>query len=281
MMMAGRGDEMPVSAMPIDGTFPPGTTAYEKRNIADEVPRWEADLCIQCGQCSIVCPHSVIRAKYYPEEALDDAPAGFTSAPINARGYPGCRYTLQIYVEDCTGLRRLRRELPGASARPSPDTKAIDMVDKATLIEQEKREHRLLRDAAAAPTARASTSPMCAACSSSQPLFEFSGACAGCGETPYRQAAHRSSSATGCRSPTPPAARRSTAATCRPHPWTIGRRRARAGVVQLAVRGQCRVRPRLPAGDRQADGDGAAALAPSSRRKSARISPRRSSRHRR
>ncbi|MCB1498033.1 MAG: pyruvate:ferredoxin (flavodoxin) oxidoreductase, partial [Bauldia sp.] len=84
-MMAGRGDGIPVSAMPVDGTFPTGTTAFEKRNIAVEVPLWDADLCIQCGQCGIVCPHSVIRAKYYPEEALTGAPESFRSAPVNAR----------------------------------------------------------------------------------------------------------------------------------------------------------------------------------------------------
>jgi pyruvate-ferredoxin/flavodoxin oxidoreductase len=89
--------------MPIDGTFPTGTTKYEKRNIAEQVPIWEPDLCIQCGQCSIVCPHSVIRAKYYDRTRLGDAPEGFKAVPINARGYPDSRYTLQVYVEDCTG----------------------------------------------------------------------------------------------------------------------------------------------------------------------------------
>ena len=98
-----RGDSLPVSAIPIDGTFPTGTTRFEKRNIASEVPIWKPDLCIQCGQCAIVCPHSVIRAKYYDQSRLDDAPAVFKAAPINARGYPDSRFTLQVYVEDCTG----------------------------------------------------------------------------------------------------------------------------------------------------------------------------------
>ena len=102
-MMAGRGDDLPVSAMPVDGTFPSGTTAYEKRRISDVVAAWDPDACIQCGTCSFVCPHSVIRSKFYAGDALDDAPEGFRSAPLNAAGLPGSRYTLQVYVEDCTG----------------------------------------------------------------------------------------------------------------------------------------------------------------------------------
>src|SRR5208282_2185454 len=101
--MVGLGDEIPVSLIPADGTFPSGTSAFEKRNVADYVPAWEPELCIQCGQCSFVCPHSIIRARYYHEEKLADAPASFKSAPVNARGYPEARFTLQFYVEDCTG----------------------------------------------------------------------------------------------------------------------------------------------------------------------------------
>jgi len=103
-IMAGRGDDLPVSAMPVDGTFPSGTAAWEKRNIADEVPVWETDLCIQCGQCAIACPHSVIRARFYDAARLADpaapAPQAFKSASVNARGYPDSRFTLQFYVED-------------------------------------------------------------------------------------------------------------------------------------------------------------------------------------
>src|SRR3974390_2770803 len=102
-MLGGKGDAPPVSLIPADGTFPSGTSAFEKRNIADLVPVWEPDLCIQCGQCSFVCPHSVIRARYYHEEKLAGAPALFKSAPVNARGFPEARFTLQFYVEDCTG----------------------------------------------------------------------------------------------------------------------------------------------------------------------------------
>ena len=113
MMMEGRGDSLPVSALPIDGTFPTGTTRYEKRNIAEEVPIWEPDLCIQCGQCSIVCPHSVIRAKYYDRGRLADAPAAFKAAPINARGYPGFLVHASGLRRGLHRLRRMRRGLPG------------------------------------------------------------------------------------------------------------------------------------------------------------------------
>ncbi|HUC56245.1 MAG TPA: pyruvate:ferredoxin (flavodoxin) oxidoreductase, partial [Streptosporangiaceae bacterium] len=102
-MLAGRGDELPVSALPADGTYPSGTAAYEKRNISDLVAAWDPELCIQCGNCSFVCPHSVIRSTYYEGSLLSQAPPDFQSAPLNARGLPETRYTLQIYAEDCTG----------------------------------------------------------------------------------------------------------------------------------------------------------------------------------
>src|SRR5207247_3032060 len=102
-MMAGRGDELPVSALPVDGTYPSGTAAYEKRNISELVAQWDPDLCIQCGNCSFVCPHSVIRATYYDESLLTGAPPAFRSAPLVARGLPDTRFTLPGYVDDCTG----------------------------------------------------------------------------------------------------------------------------------------------------------------------------------
>ena len=147
MMLVGRGDEIPVSLMPADGTFPSGTAAFEKRNIAEAVPVWEEDLCIQCGQCSFVCPHSVIRARYYNEDALAGAPASFKSAPVNARGYPEARFTLQFYVEDCTGCGLCVEACPAISPR-KPDVKAINLADKAPLVESRARQHRLLRGAA-------------------------------------------------------------------------------------------------------------------------------------
>ena len=110
-MLALHGDDLPVSALPVDGTYPTATTQYEKRNIAEEVPVWDPDLCIQCGQCAVVCPHSVIRAKYYAKGASPARRPEFKSAAINARGYPESRYTLQVYVEDCTGCGVCVREL--------------------------------------------------------------------------------------------------------------------------------------------------------------------------
>ena len=182
MMMAGRGDEIPVSAMPIDGSFPPGTTAYEKRNIAAEVPRWDADLCIQCGQCSIVCPHSVIRAKYYPEEALAEAPAGFPSAEVNARGFPvaasPCRSMSRIAPDAASAWRTARR-----SARPSRDT-APSTCRQADADREREAQPRFLRDAAVPDRSRVNFANVRGA-QFLEPLFEFSGACAGCGETPY------------------------------------------------------------------------------------------------
>jgi pyruvate-ferredoxin/flavodoxin oxidoreductase len=102
-MLIGRGDDLPVSALPVDGSYPSGTTQYEKRNISDIVAEWDPEQCIQCGNCAFVCPHAVLRAKYYSTSALAGAPDTFQSAPLNAAGVPEGRYTLQVYGEDCTG----------------------------------------------------------------------------------------------------------------------------------------------------------------------------------
>jgi pyruvate-ferredoxin/flavodoxin oxidoreductase len=182
-MMAGRGDDIPVSAMPVDGTFPPGTTAFEKRNIAVEVPAWDADLCVQCGQCSIVCPHSVIRSKYYEQDALSEAPDGFPSAPVNARGFPGSRFTLQIYVEDCTGCAICVENCPAVSPT-DPGRKAINMADKQPLLETERRNITFFETLPLPDRARVNFANV-RGVQFLDPLFEFSGACAGCGETPY------------------------------------------------------------------------------------------------
>ncbi|HSP38359.1 MAG TPA: pyruvate:ferredoxin (flavodoxin) oxidoreductase, partial [Frankiaceae bacterium] len=136
-MMAGRGDLLPVSALPVDGTYPSGTTAYEKRNISDEVAVWDSDLCIQCGNCSFVCPHSVIRTKYYDGSHLDDAPELFPSAPLSAVGLPESRYTLQVYVEDCTGCGLCVEACP-AVAPGEPVRKAINLAPREPLVVSER-----------------------------------------------------------------------------------------------------------------------------------------------
>jgi pyruvate-ferredoxin/flavodoxin oxidoreductase len=183
LMLAGRGDEIPVSALPADGTFPVGTTRYEKRNIASEVPRWDAELCIQCGQCSIMCPHSVIRAKSYPESALAGAPASFPSAPVNARGFPESRFSLQIYVEDCTGCGICVESCPALSPT-LPEHRALDLVDKTPLIASERANIAFFEQLPLAERAHVNLGSV-RGVQFLQPLFEFPGACAGCGETPY------------------------------------------------------------------------------------------------
>ncbi|TKD22292.1 pyruvate:ferredoxin (flavodoxin) oxidoreductase [Rhodobacter capsulatus] len=183
LMMEDRGDEIPVSLLPADGTFPTGTAAWEKRNVADEVPAWRSDLCIQCGQCSFVCPHSVIRAKYFDEDLLEGAPEGFKSAPVNARGYPGARFSLQFHVEDCTGCGLCIEACP-AQSPVEPGVRAINLTDKAPLLEEARQAmsffaHLPVNDRARVDFANVRGVQFL------EPLFEFSGACAGCGETPY------------------------------------------------------------------------------------------------
>jgi pyruvate-ferredoxin/flavodoxin oxidoreductase len=183
VMMAGLGDTLPVSMLPIDGTYPSGTTQWEKRNISPFVPEWEPEICIQCGNCSFVCPHSVIRSKFYPETRLDNAPAGFKSAPISARGFPETRYTLQVYVEDCTGCGLCVEVCPAKSLQQS-GVKAINMKPKAPILEQARTNIGFFEAIAVNDRSRVDFSSVRGA-QFLEPLFEFSGACAGCGETPY------------------------------------------------------------------------------------------------
>lgn len=183
LMMAGRGDEIRVGQLPVDGTFPSGSAAFEKRNISETVAVWEPDQCIQCGQCGLACPHSVIRAKYYDEAALKDAPAGFKSAPVNARGNPDVRFSLEIYVEDCTGCGICVEVCP-ALHPTEPERKAINMADKLPVLDTSRSTIAFFETLPVNDRARVDFADV-RGVQFLEPLFEFSGACAGCGETPY------------------------------------------------------------------------------------------------
>jgi pyruvate-ferredoxin/flavodoxin oxidoreductase len=186
-MMAGKGDLIPVSMLPVDGTYPSGTTQWEKRNIAQKIPVWASQDCIQCGNCSIVCPHAAIRAKFYDRTELNNAPEGFKSAGITARGFPDTRYTLQVYAEDCTGCTLCVDACPVVMEPATdslPERKAINMALKAPYMEQEKKNLTFFDSLAYNDRARIDFSHVRGA-QFLQPLFEFSGACSGCGETPY------------------------------------------------------------------------------------------------
>jgi pyruvate-ferredoxin/flavodoxin oxidoreductase len=183
VMLALHGDDLPVSALPADGTYPTATAQYEKRNIAEEVPVWEPDLCIQCGQCAVVCPHSVIRAKYYDEDRLAGAPADFKAAPINARGYPESRYTLQVYVEDCTGCGVCVENCPAHSSE-GLNIRAINMKPRLEHLDAGRKSIEFFEKLPWADRTRVNFANV-RGVQFLQPLFEFSGACAGCGETPY------------------------------------------------------------------------------------------------
>ncbi|HRX92714.1 MAG TPA: pyruvate:ferredoxin (flavodoxin) oxidoreductase, partial [Chitinophagaceae bacterium] len=182
-MMVGHGDELPVSKMTVDGTYPSGTTQWEKRNISDLVPIWEPDVCIQCGNCAYVCPHSVIRAKFYHKDNLKKAPGGFKSAPINARGFPETQYSLQVYLEDCTGCNLCVEVCPATDAKDR-SRKAINMGEKEPVLNKEQKNIDFFENIPWNDRSKIDFSTVHGA-QFLEPLFEFSGACAGCGETPY------------------------------------------------------------------------------------------------
>ncbi len=182
-MMAGRGNLLPVSALPVDGTYPSGTTAYEKRNVSELVAAWDSDSCIQCGNCSFVCPHSVIRSKFYDESELAGAPEEFASAPLDAVGLPNARYSLQVYVEDCTGcglcVEACPVVLPGNTG-----TKAINLAPAEPRLVAERENIGFFETLPTNDRSRVDFGTV-RGTQFLKPLFEFSGACAGCGETPY------------------------------------------------------------------------------------------------
>ena len=182
VMMEGKGDLLPVSAFPVDGTWPVGTTKWEKRNIALEIPEWDAALCIQCNKCALVCPHAAIRAKVYDPSELDGAPITFKAVDYKGPEYKGKKYTIQVAPEDCTGCT-LCVEVCPAKDKSNPKHKAIDMVPQAPLREPEAANFAFFLDL---PEADRTTVKLdVKGTQFLEPLFEFSGACSGCGETPY------------------------------------------------------------------------------------------------
>jgi pyruvate-ferredoxin/flavodoxin oxidoreductase len=183
VMMAGKGDLLPVSAFPVDGTWPTGTTRWEKRNLAQDIPIWDPDVCIQCNQCALVCPHATIRAKVYEPEALAGAPEGFRSRAYKAADLKGLAYTIQVAPEDCTGCG-LCVEICPAKNKANPRRKAINMEPQRPLREVESESYSFFLSLPEVDRSRV-TRLDAKGSQLFQPLFEYSSACAGCGETPY------------------------------------------------------------------------------------------------
>ncbi|MBE9242181.1 pyruvate:ferredoxin (flavodoxin) oxidoreductase [Synechocystis salina] len=182
-IMARQGDDLPVSALPCDGTYPTATTKWEKRNVGHEIPVWDPDVCVQCGKCVIVCPHAVIRAKVYEEGELANAPVSFKSTNAKDHDWQGSKFTIQVAPEDCTGCGICVDVCP-AKNKSQPRLRAINMEPQLPLREQERNNWDFFLnlpnpDRLGLNLNKISHQQM------QEPLFEFSGACAGCGETPY------------------------------------------------------------------------------------------------
>ena len=183
-IIAGRGDLIPVSALPVDGSFPLGTAAFEKRNLALQIPVWETDLCTQCGKCPFVCPHTAIRSKVFPESELAGAPAGFKSAPVKSKDYPaGYHISYQVAPQDCTGCT-LCVDICPIRDKSNVSRKALNMAAQPERLAAEKENWDFFLSLPEYDRADLKTNTI-AGSMVLQPLFEFSGACVGCGETPY------------------------------------------------------------------------------------------------
>jgi pyruvate-ferredoxin/flavodoxin oxidoreductase len=182
VMMAGKGDLLPVSSFPVDGTFPTGTTRWEKRNIASEIPVWDAQLCIQCNKCAMVCPHAAIRAKVFDPAKLDGAPHKFKSVDFKGGEFKGASYSIQVAPEDCTGCSLCMMVCP-AKDKSNPRHKALEMAPQLPLREEERVNYDFFLGLPEADRTQVRLDVK--GIQLLQPLFEYSGACAGCGETPY------------------------------------------------------------------------------------------------
>jgi len=183
VMLAGKGDLLPVSAFPVDGTWPTGTAKWEKRNLALEIPVWDPRICIQCNQCALVCPHAAIRAKVYDEGALAARPSTFKATDYRGNEYKGKQFTIQVAPEDCTGCNLCINVCP-AKDRTNPKHKAINMAPQAPLREAERANYDFFLDLPELPRTEVARLDHKGS-QFLEPLFEYSGACAGCGETPY------------------------------------------------------------------------------------------------
>ena len=182
-MLAGLGDQLPVSAFPVDGTWPMGTSKWEKRNLADEIPVWEPELCIQCNKCALVCPHAAIRVKAYGADHLDDAPATFQAMDYKGREFgEGTKYTVQVAPEDCTGCTLCVKVCPGKD-KQNPERLSLEMRPQPDLVAAERDNFDFFLNLPEAD--RAALRQNLKMSQFMEPLFEFSGACSGCGETPY------------------------------------------------------------------------------------------------
>lgn len=205
-IIAGRGDDLPVSLMPVDGTFPLGTAAYEKRNLALELPVWEPDLCTQCGKCPLVCPHGAIRSKIFPAEQLQAAPPTFKAAPVRGKDFPaGLMISYQVAPEDCTGCT-LCVDICPIHDKSRANFKALNMAPQPPLRESERANWDFFLDLPEYDRRAVKLTTLKGAMLL-QPLFEFSSACVGCGETPYIKLATQLfgdrmlvANATGCSS---------------------------------------------------------------------------------
>ena len=182
-MMCGEGDSIPVSQMPVDGTFPNGTSQYEKRNLALDLPEWDPTLCIQCGKCTAVCPHAVIRSKFFSPDALANAPEGFECLDAKHPDWKGEKFVIQISPNDCTGCTLCADVCP-AKSKTDPTHKALTMVPAGKIHDKEEANWNFFLSLPDVDRTKVRTDNI-RSMQVLRPLFEFSGACAGCGETPY------------------------------------------------------------------------------------------------